>query len=409
MQAHGGSEGNIEGNGDAVGTGNGEQRAERPETGAAGWYPARMQPPSGIGPDQRLAGRFTPHEHDQPAGYPAAGSPLLATRQVTRRRIGTVAAGALGLGILLGGVGVGAYSLGTGSTTATAATASTGTVIKGASAVDSATVGSLVKSLAASIVDIHATGTSTSSQFGNGMNPFAGSQSATTESAGTGMIVSANGYIVTNAHVIDGSSAITVTLHGRTKAQAATVVGIDRTDDIAVIRIAATGLSPVSFGDSSKVAVGDSVLTLGNALDLASGDFSVSTGIVSGLDRTISTDEATNMKGVIQTDAAISSGDSGGALVNASGQVVGMNTAAASSSTDNEAENIGFAIPSSRIQTVIRAAEAGKYPTDAASSSSSDGNSSGTAGGYGSGSGGYGSGGYGSGGSDPSGGWGFSS
>lgn len=345
-----------------------------------GWYPggaippSRPLPPSGLGAMPARGGRFSPQT------------------PVSRRRIATIASGALGLGLLIGGVGVGSYALGTsggGTTRAVGTTVTAGTTVQPAALSGATTVASLTRALSPAIVDIHATGTSADSQFGSGANPFGGSRTETSKSAGTGMIVAAGGYIVTNAHVIDGSSAITVTLHGQTRTRKATVVGIDRTDDIAVIRISAAGLPTVSFGDSSALVVGDSVITMGNALDLATGDISVSTGIVSGLGRTISTDEASSMKNMIQTDAAISSGDSGGALVNSAGLVVGMNTAAASSSDENEAENVGFAIPSSRLVTVIRAAEAGRYPTDTTTTSSGSSASSGS--GSGSGSGGWGS------------------
>lgn len=360
----------------------------QPAAGGSGWYAATT--PGGTG-------THTPHGRATPA--PAAGERMLPpsavpagaarggrfTQPVSRRRLGTVAGSALGLGLLLGGVGAGSYRLGSSATTATAAVRTAAVSGVADTATTKTTVTALAAALTPAIVDIHATGTTTSSTFGNGMSPYTGSESSS--SAGTGMIVSADGYIVTNAHVIDGSSTVTVTLHGQTSKRAATVIGIDRADDIAVIKIAATGLTPVTFSTASP-AVGTSVITLGNALDLATGDISVSTGIVSGLDRTISTDESSSMKGLIQTDAAISSGDSGGALANAAGQVIGMNTATAASSGENTAENIGFAIPASRLVTVIRAAEAGKYPTALATASSGSSSESGS---NGSGSGGWGS------------------
>jgi serine protease Do len=366
----------------------GADHGQRPNADSTGWYPSggvqRPLPPSALGAMPPRGGRFSP---EPPAAGAAAGGGRMV---MSRRRVSTIAGSALGLGLLLGGVGVGSYALGTNSSTSTATAATTtgssGTKVAAAADSGTTTVASLTKSLSPAIVDIHATGTS-GSDAGNGMNPYGGSQTETSESAGTGMIISSDGYIVTNAHVIDGSSAVTVTLHGQTTNRKATVVGIDRTDDIAVIKISAANLPTVTFGNSSTVAVGDSVITLGNALDLATGDISVSTGIVSGLNRTISTDEASSMKGMIQTDAAISSGDSGGALVNSAGQVIGMNTAAAASSGENEAENIGFAIPSSRLVTVIKAAEAGKYTTDLTSGSTSGSSSSSDSGGYG----GYGS------------------
>ncbi len=359
-----------------------------PAAGGSGWYAATTPAATGThtpygtaATEPVAAGERMPPPSAIPAGAARTGR---STQPVSRRRLGTVAGSALGLGLLLGGVGVGSYSLGNRGTTATAAVRTAAVSGVADTATTKTTVTALAAALSPAIVDIHATGTTTSSTFGNGMDPYSGSESSS--SAGTGMIVSADGYIVTNAHVIDGSTTVTVTLHGQTSKRAAKVIGIDRSDDIAVIKIAATGLTPVTFSTATP-AVGTSVITLGNALDLATGDISVSTGIVSGLDRTISTDESTSMKGLIQTDAAISSGDSGGALANAAGQVVGMNTATAASSGENTAENIGFAIPASRLVTVIKAAEAGRYPTALSTTSSSSSSSSGEGGS----SGGYGS------------------
>lgn len=355
-----------------------------PAAGGSGWYSAT--PTTSTSTDETTGPAATGDRMLPPSAIPAGAVRAgRSTQPVSRRRLGTVAGSALGLGLLLGGVGVGSYSLGNRGTTATAAVRTAAVTGVADTATTKTTVTALAAALTPAIVDIHATGTTTSSTFGNGMSPYTGSESSS--SAGTGMIVSADGYIVTNAHVIDGSSAVTVTLHGQTSKRAATVVGIDRADDIAVIKIAATGLTAVTFSTATP-AVGTSVITLGNALDLATGDISVSTGIVSGLGRTISTDESTSMKGLIQTDAAISSGDSGGALANAAGQVIGMNTATAASSGENTAENIGFAIPASRLVTVIKAAEAGKYPTALATSSSGSSSESGS---NGSDSGGWGS------------------
>jgi putative serine protease PepD len=163
------------------------------------------------------------------------------------------------------------------------------------------------------------------------------------EAAGTGVVMDGEGHILTNAHVVEGGSNIEVTLNGETKARKATLVDSDAEADIAVLRVADTsGLVAASFAGPDVTAVGDPVVAIGNALAL-DGGLTVTEGIISALDRSMETATGT-MDGLVQTDAAISSGNSGGPLVNASGQVVGINTAVASSGGDVQASNIGFAI-----------------------------------------------------------------
>ncbi len=161
------------------------------------------------------------------------------------------------------------------------------------------------------------------------------------EGAGTGIVLDADGHILTNAHVVDGADAVKVTVNG--KEQDASIVGVDAANDIAVVQLSdPTGVTPATFA-SGDVAVGDPVVAIGNALALEGGP-TVTQGIVSALGRSIDTDTG-HLGGLIQTDAAISSGNSGGPLANASGQVVGINTAVASSSQGTQASNIGFVIP----------------------------------------------------------------
>jgi S1-C subfamily serine protease len=164
------------------------------------------------------------------------------------------------------------------------------------------------------------------------------------QGAGTGMVLDNAGHILTNAHVIDGATTITVTLSGETKARTATLVASDTSADIAVLKVDdTTGLVPAAIAPAGATQVGDQVVAIGNALALEGG-LSVTEGIVSALDRSIDTDTG-SLTGLVQTDAAISSGNSGGPLVDAAGRVVGMNTAVASSSGSVQASNIGFAIP----------------------------------------------------------------
>jgi S1-C subfamily serine protease len=170
-------------------------------------------------------------------------------------------------------------------------------------------------------------------------------------SVGTGMIITADGEIVTNSHVVEGASAIRVRLAGETEPREATLIGADPSNDLALLRIAGDGYPAVTFADPSSIRIGDEVVAIGFALDL-DGEPSVTRGIVSALGRTIST-RGGALDGLIQTDAAISSGNSGGPLVNAAGEVVGINTAVARGSATTAASNISFAISSGEAIPVI--------------------------------------------------------
>ena len=158
--------------------------------------------------------------------------------------------------------------------------------------------------------------------------------------AGSGVIISSDGYILTCAHVVSGASQITVTI-GDTD-YTATVVGEDDTSDVAVLKIDATGLTPATVGDSDSLSVGDSVLAVGNPLGELGG--TVTRGIVSALNRsvTIQGTSSTNTMSLIQMDASVSPGNSGGGLFNMNGELIGLVNAKSSSS---DAEGLGFAIP----------------------------------------------------------------
>ena len=158
--------------------------------------------------------------------------------------------------------------------------------------------------------------------------------------AGSGVIISSDGYILTCAHVVSGASQITVTI-GDTD-YTATVVGEDDTSDVAVLKIDATGLTPATVGDSDSLSVGDSVLAVGNPLGQLGG--TVTSGIVSALNRsvTIQGTSSTNTMSLIQMDASVSPGNSGGGLFNMNGELIGLVNAKSSSSN---AEGLGFAIP----------------------------------------------------------------
>lgn len=182
------------------------------------------------------------------------------------------------------------------------------------------------------------------------------------QSTGTGVIVSADGEILTNAHVVDGATQIRVRLAGETEPREARLLASDPGNDLALLRMSGDEFDAAVFADPGSVRIGDEVVAIGFALGL-DGDPSVTLGIVSALDRTIGAD-GTFLDGLIQTDAAISSGNSGGPLVNARGEVVGINTAVARDTATSAATNVGFAISASEALPVIEAlrAQAGGAP-----------------------------------------------
>lgn len=193
-----------------------------------------------------------------------------------------------------------------------------------------------------SVVSIVTSG-QTSSLFGNDY---------TSTAAGTGMIVSADGYILTNKHVVNGVNKIAVVLNDGTRFDNVSVVATDPLNDVAFLKIDnVNNLKPVTLGDSKTVSIGQQVITIGNALGLYQN--TVTSGIISGTGRSVyamdnSTSTTEMLKDMIQTDAAINSGNSGGPLVNAAGEVIGINTA-----TSQVAENVGFAIPISSIKGML--------------------------------------------------------
>jgi S1-C subfamily serine protease len=171
------------------------------------------------------------------------------------------------------------------------------------------------------------------------------------EGAGSGIVLSEDGLVLTNAHVIGGSSEITVVLFDGTR-HPARLVGSFPADDLALIQIDAENLVPATLGSSDALRVGDEVIAIGNALNLG-GPPTVTRGIVSAKDRDLEA-EGMRLEGLIQTDAAINPGNSGGALVNAAGEVVGVPTAIL-----RDAQNLGFAIPIDLARPLIEELRAG--------------------------------------------------
>ena len=181
---------------------------------------------------------------------------------------------------------------------------------------------------------------------------------------GTGIIISSDGEVITNHHVIEGATSVRVLLNGATEATQAEVLASDPSNDLALVRLKSpvSGLVAATLADPASIAVGDPVVAVGYALNLDGGP-SVTSGIVSALNRTLEIDSGA-LDRLIQTDAAISSGNSGGPLINLRGEVIGVNTAVARSGFETAANNIGFAIGVDEVKRVIEQlrTEAGGEP-----------------------------------------------
>jgi putative serine protease PepD len=201
-----------------------------------------------------------------------------------------------------------------------------------------------------------------------------GTSDSVQEDQGTGMIITPNGEVVTNNHVIAGATTINVTLYGSLKALPATLVDTDPTNDVALLQIGGqSNLPTVTYGNSDNVQVGDGVVAIGNALGLSAGTPTVTQGIISAKGRSVQASDSSgnateNLTNMFQTDAAINPGNSGGPLVDSSGQVIGMNTAVASSADGiSQAQNIGFAIPSNKIEKLLPALRSKSISSQASS------------------------------------------
>ncbi len=183
--------------------------------------------------------------------------------------------------------------------------------------------------------------------------------------AGTGMVLSPNGVVLTNNHVVEGSTSLRSTLVVGGKTYAAKVIGVDPSDDVALIKLqGASGLKTIQVGDSSKVKLGTGVVAIGNAGGRG-GPPTVTSGAITALNRTITASDSGSgvntetLHGMLQTNAAIAAGDSGGALANSAGQVIGMNTAANSQNLGGAGTAQGFAIPINKALTIARQIAAG--------------------------------------------------
>lgn len=237
---------------------------------------------------------------------------------------------------------------------ATTAAATTGNL--SADQVESNTVVGVVQQISPAVVTVYNKARVTNRTGFGGTNnrtqatptpaPDGTDPSLRTQGIGSGVIISDQGYIVTNAHVVEGEQGISVAFNNGKKVVTAKVVGVDTVGDIAVLKVEGSVPAVARFGDSSKLQVGETVIAIGAAL----GDFrnSVTKGVVSGINRTLDTSPSV----YVQTDAPINHGNSGGPLLNLKGEIIGINTAVlrstpgATGSSGDVAEALGFAIPS---------------------------------------------------------------
>ncbi|MEA2123752.1 MAG: hypothetical protein QOI80_534 [Solirubrobacteraceae bacterium] len=173
-----------------------------------------------------------------------------------------------------------------------------------------------------------------------------------TEASGSGFVLDGDGRILTNAHVVDSATQVTVTLSGKTTREAQ-VIGKDESTDLALLKVDPDGLDlkPLALGDSRSVQVGDPTVAIGNPFGF---DRTLTTGVVSALQRRITAPDGYTIENVIQTDAAINPGNSGGPLIDAGGRVIGINSQIATGGTGTGSVGIGFAVPIDTAKSVIR-------------------------------------------------------
>jgi putative serine protease PepD len=261
------------------------------------------------------------------------------TRQTLRRTAPIAAALALG-----GGAGAAIYAASSGSSGTQSTVVASVPAQSAATRSTSTTLTQLYKNVAPGVVDI----TVTSSGSG-----IAGSAA---QAEGSGFVIDTSGDIVTNQHVVAGATSIKVRFQDGT-VEKATLVGTDPSTDIAVIKVSGDSslLHPLTFGTSSSLQVGDEVAAIGSPFGLPE---SMTSGIVSAVNRTITAPNKFSISGSIQTDAAINHGNSGGPLLNMSSQVIGVNAQIESDSGGND--GVGFAIPSDAVKSVANTLIAGQ-------------------------------------------------
>jgi S1-C subfamily serine protease len=308
-----------------------------PDNGGMDERPPDQHPTLPDPPDPSAASGWPP----PPPASLAASSPV--SPPPAARRPGRIVAAVLAALLLLGaGAGLGwGLTRDQGSSPARAGSSN-------GQAATSLDVQAIADRLEPAVVDINTEIQGSLGQIGRG--------------AGTGMLVSSSGEVLTNNHVIQGATKIEVSITGRSGTYEATVVGADPTDDVALLQVqGVSGLPTVTLADSSNLVLGQEVVAIGNALGQG-GSPSVTEGTISALERSITVGgglAGAHLTGLIQMDAPIQPGDSGGPLVDSSGQVVGMITAASRSDFGQSSSSVGFAIPSNDALAIVQQIRAG--------------------------------------------------
>jgi putative serine protease PepD len=186
---------------------------------------------------------------------------------------------------------------------------------------------------------------------------FIAAATAQGQGTGSGFVVSADGLIVTNQHVVDGATEVAVKIGTDGEQLPAEIVGVDASRDLALLKVDASGLPTLELGDSDAVEVGDETYAIGNPYGL---DHTLTTGVVSALDRDLQAPDGATIGGAIQTDAALNPGNSGGPLLDRDGRVIGVNAQIAGSQGGGNV-GIGFAIPSSTVADFVEQAGDGQF------------------------------------------------
>ncbi len=301
--------------------------------------------PSSVGEPQLNAPRTEPEPAPPPRPEISVGQPDPRPSRVGGRGFAGLLAASL-LSATLASAGTAALLVGTGAPPAATSPTSNGTQVSTTTA-SGDDITAVVAAARESVVTITTEGMSR-----GGLSPF----EIPTSGVGSGVILTGDGYILTNRHVVADAASLTVALaDGRE--YPATIVKVSSETDLALVKIDATGLAAASIGETSAIKVGQTAIAIGSPL----GTYpeTVTRGSVAGLDREITvtapaTGRRTTLAGLIQTDAAINPGNSGGPLLNAAGEVIGINTAVATS-----AEGLGFAIPISAAADLISLAHSG--------------------------------------------------
>ena len=292
----------------------------------------------------------------QPSGYQQPTQPQKPQKKKSGKA-GKIVALLLACALVGGGSGFGAAALMQSRADApaaqpAAASSDASVMLEGKRQAAALTVASVDTGKALSASEIYAQNVNSTVGITTSITTNYFGYQTTAAAAGSGFILTQDGYILTNYHVVESSNTITVTTYDGTSYDAK-LVGYDESNDIAVLKVDTTDLVPVVLGDSDTLNVGDSVVAIGNPLGELT--FSLTTGAVSALDRPVTFSTGTTMN-LIQTDCAINSGNSGGALFNMYGEVIGITNAkysSSSSSSEASIDNIGFAIPIDQVRSIF--------------------------------------------------------